>query len=100
MRRKNADQNQMAVLDMLEEIERARSGRVDSDHLEERLWRLLDATGPGFPVGLAGQVEELVQSLRRQRNENRSFSNDIDEDRGTDVIYNEVVNALSRYLNQ
>jgi hypothetical protein len=94
-------QNQLAVLDMIEQIERARSGMVDSDKLEEKLWRLLDSTGLGFPPTLAGQVDELVQSLRRLRNENRAFahSTEVDENRGADGIYNEVVNALSRYLD-
>lgn len=92
-------ESQKVALEMLEQIERNRSGAFPLEALEEKLWRLLDRVGPGFPATLAGQIEEMVQNLRRLQQENRSFGPDIDEDRGADVVYNEVINAISRYLN-
>ncbi|MGZ3694522.1 MAG: hypothetical protein ACXWQO_10105 [Bdellovibrionota bacterium] len=92
--------NQKIVLEMLDEIERTRSGMRTIEELEEKLWRLLDGTDLSFPVTVASQVEELVQGLRRLRVENRAFANsdDVDEDRGTETLYNEVVGALSKLL--
>ena len=85
---------------MLDEIDRARSGALTIEQLEEKLWRLLDETDLGFPVTVAGQVEELVQGLRRLRRENRALAqtDDADEDRGSEVLFNEVIGAISRFL--
>lgn len=101
MKKAFTNENQKIVLEMLDEIERTRSGNRTIEELEEKLWRLLDATGPDFPVTLAGQVDELAHNLRRLRSENRAFAHptDVDEDYGADAIYNEVVNALSRFLS-
>ena len=92
--------NQKIALEMLEQIDRARTGALTIDQLEENLWRLLDAGGAAFPVVVAGQVDEMVQDLRRLRSENRAFAKqgEIDEDRGSEVIFNEIIASLSRIL--
>lgn len=85
---------------MLDEIDRALSGALPLEELEERLWRLLDATDSAFPPGIAGSVEDLVLKLRRQREENLFFGgHDADENRGTEDLYQEVTAALSRFLS-
>lgn len=92
--------NQKIALEMLEQIDRARSGTMNLEQLEENLWRLLDAAGRDFPVVVAGKVDEMVQDLRRLRSENRAFSKtaEIDEDRGSEMIFNEIIASLSRIL--
>jgi hypothetical protein len=94
------DTNQKIAIEMLEEIDRARSGQRQLEELEERLWRLLDGTDEGFPPVLAGKVEDLVLDLKRLRQRNLSFgpSHTVDEDRGSEDIYNDIIGAISRYL--
>ncbi len=86
---------------MLDEIDRARSGVLTLDELEQKLWRLLDVAGANFPPVLAGRVEDLVLELRRLKSENLSFGShrDVDENRGAEVIFNDVAAALQRILN-
>ena len=91
--------NQKAALAMLDEIDRAQSGSLPLDELEEKLWRLLESTDSAFPPIVAGRVEDLVLKLRRQREENIAFhGQDADENRDTEELYQEVTAALSRYL--
>ena len=62
--------NEQAVLDMLDEIDRARLGVLSLDELEEKLWRLLDQTDESFPPVLSGRVEDFVLELKRLQAEN------------------------------
>lgn len=94
------DKNRQLALEMLEEIDRARGGHLPLGELEEKLWRLLDATGPGFPLSVAGQVEDLVLGLKRLQEENlASHGRDADETRGAEVLFNEVAGELGRFLD-
>jgi hypothetical protein len=92
--------NQQLALEMLNEIDSARSGGQPLEQLEERLWRLLDATDAAFPPTVASRVEDLVQELRRNRRENLAFArpDEADEDRGAEALYNEVTGELHRFL--
>jgi hypothetical protein len=92
--------NHKAALEMLDCIDRAQSGSLPLEELEEKLWRLLDSTTTEFPPGLSGRVEDLVLKLRRQQEENLAFGGrDADENRGTEGLYQEVTTALSRFLD-
>lgn len=93
------NRNHQVALEMLDEIDRARSGVIPLDELEQRLWRLLDSADAGFPPRVASRVEDLVLSLQRLQSENLSFhGHDADENRGTEVLFNEVAGELSRFL--
>lgn len=93
------DKNQRIALEMLDELDRAKAGVLTLDELEEKLWRLLDGTGPGFPLPVASRVEDLVLGLRRLQGENLAFhGEDADENRGAEVLFNEVAGELSRFL--
>jgi|GEM_PF-5111794 len=89
------------VLEMLDEIDRARSGVLPLDELEQKLWRLLDAAGAAFPPTVAGRVEDLVLELRRLQAENLRWGNhrDTDPNRGSEQIFNDVAAALQRVLS-
>lgn len=84
------------ALEMLEAIDENRSGTLSLDHLEERLWRLLDKAGTTFPPILAGKVEDLVLELKKHQSINRSFGREADENHGNEEIYNDVIGSLSR----
>lgn len=86
---------------MLDEIDRARSGVLALDELEEKLWRLLDQTDEAFPPILSGRVEDFVLELKRLQAENLATGarRDVDENRGFELIFQEVQSALSRYLD-
>lgn len=92
--------NEQAVLDMLDEIDRARLGVLSLDELEEKLWRLLDQTDESFPPVLSGRVEDFVLELKRLQAENLATGarKDVDENRGFETVFQEVQNALSRFL--
>ncbi|RZA09616.1 MAG: hypothetical protein EOP11_01105 [Proteobacteria bacterium] len=92
--------NEAIAVEMLNEIDRARSGSLKLDELEERLWRLLDAVDETFPNILAGRVENLVGELRELQRENIAFAGGrlVDENQGAEVIYNEVCAAIGRYV--
>lgn len=92
--------NEKIALEILDEIDRARGGSLTLEELEQRIWRLLDQTGPDFPQILAGKAENLVQSIRDLQRENLSMggSRQIDENRGVDAVYHEVSAALGRYV--
>ena len=94
------DKNRKLALEMMDEIDRARAGVLALEELEEKLWRLLDATEPGFPPVVASRVEDLVLGLQRLQQENLAFhGHDADENRGAEVLFNEVAGELSRYLD-
>lgn len=88
------------VIEMLDEIDRARSGTLPLDELEQKLWRLLDAAGSDFPPVVASRVEDLVLELRRLQTENLRWGShrDTDPDRGSEQIFNDVAAALHRVL--
>lgn len=93
-------QNQNIAIEMLDEIDRARSGSLPLDQLEYKLWRLLDAVGMDFPKSVAGRVENLVleiQELQRE-NVNGAGGSAVDENRGVDDLYNEVTGEISRFI--
>lgn len=85
---------------MLEQIDQCRSNQISLDEFEEKLWRLLDQVDERFPLTLTSKVEDLVLELKRQRSRNLSSAagSAPDEDLGTDVIYNDVIGELSRFL--
>lgn len=93
--------NQEIALQMLDEIDQARTGSLPLDVLEERLWRLLDATEHGFSPIVAGKVDELVLDLRRLQRVNLASgaARDVDENRGAEGIFLEVTGALNRILD-
>jgi hypothetical protein len=98
--RKIQDPNQAAALEMLDEIDRAQSGALGLEELEQRLWRLLDATDERFPPTISSRVEDLVLQLQRLQRQNLSFhGGDSDENRGTEEIFREVTSALSRFVS-
>ena len=85
---------------MLDEIDLARSGSISLEELEQKLWRLLDRADGNFPLSVAGRVEELVLKIRERQRENLSYSeNDPDENRGIEVLFNEVCGSLNRILS-
>ncbi len=86
--------NEEAVLEILNAIDRARSGSASLDELETNVWRLPES--PNLPPILGGRLENFVQELRHLRRENLAFA--VDPDRGADALFNEVTGALSRYL--
>lgn len=92
--------NEKVALEILNEIDRARSGTVSLDELEHNVWRLLEAADHDFPKTLAGRLEGFVQELRELERENLRFSGggDPDPTRGADVVYNEVTGELGRFL--
>lgn len=92
--------NEQIALEILNEMERARSGALALDELETTLWRLLERTDLGFPSVLSGRVENFVQELRDLQRENRYFAQgrDVDENQGADAVFNEVTGAIGRYL--
>lgn len=94
------DHNQKLALDMLDEIEHARSGSIGLDELEEKLWRLLDATDEGFSPIVAGKVEDMVLALKRLQAANLASgaARDVDENRGAEDVFHEVTGALNRLL--
>jgi hypothetical protein len=93
--------NQQVVLEILNAIDRCRSGNVTLDDLERSIWRLLEQADASFPRVLAGRVETLVDDIRRIQRENLAYAQgrDVDENRGAEVAYNEVTGALGRYLD-
>jgi len=93
-------ENERLALEMLDEIERCRTGSLSLDDLESRLWRLLESVGREFPPILAGQVESLVPNIRELQRENIAFAGgrEVDENHGIDAVYHEVSAALGRYL--
>jgi hypothetical protein len=92
--------NEQIAVEILNVIERARSGNLALDELERTLWRLLERTDLAFPALLSGCVENLVQELRELQKENLYFNRgrEVDENQGADAIFNEVTGALGRYL--
>lgn len=88
------------MLQMLDEIDRARSGVISLDDLEQNLWRLLDAADESFSPVVAGQVEDLALELRRLQAENLASGSvrDVDENRGAETIFNYVAGELHRAL--
>jgi hypothetical protein len=92
--------NAKVALEILDEIERARSGALPLEELESRVWRLLERTDPAFPRILAGRLEGFVQELRRLEEENVRLAagRDPDPARGADQLYNEITGELGRYL--
>ena len=94
------ERNESIAIEILNEIDRARSGSQNLDELESKIWRLLERADDRFPRILAGRIEGMVNELRALRRENLSFSggHEVDEDRGADLIYNEVTGALGRFL--
>jgi hypothetical protein len=54
------NRSEKIALEMLDEIERARSGIIALDELEQKLWRLLDAADASFSPVIAGRVDDLV----------------------------------------
>ena len=92
--------NKKIALKMLDEIDLARSGSISLEELEQKLWRLLDRADGNFPLSVAGRVEELVLKIRERQRENLSYSeNDPDENRGIEVLFNEVCVSLNRILS-
>jgi len=89
-------ENEQIAVQMLDEIDRARSGSLPLEDLEYRLWRLLDAVDESFPRIVAGQVEDLVLEIRQRQKENTQGpgGSQIDEDRGIDEIYNAITSAI------
>jgi hypothetical protein len=94
------NQNEKVALEILDEIDRARSGSLTLDELEERIWRLLETADRDFPSILAGKAESLVQNIRDLQRENISFAGgrEVDENHGVDAVYHEVSAALGRYV--
>lgn len=92
-------ENEKLALEMLNEIDRARSFNLSMDDLEQRLWRLLDQVDEDFPKILAGKVENLVQEIRHLQNDNlrTAHGRDVDPNQGAEVIFNELTNALGRF---
>lgn len=92
--------NEKVALELLDEIERARSGNLPLEDLESRLWRVLETAGCDFPAILAGQVESLVPNIRDLQRENLAFAGgrEVDENHGVDAIFHEVSAALGRYV--
>ena len=92
--------NDKYIIEMLDEIDRARSGTIPLDELEQKLWRLLDSVDQTFPNVVASRVEDMVLELRRLRAENLSYGNhrDTDEFKGAEEIFNSVAGALQRIL--
>lgn len=91
--------NEQIAIEILDEIDRARSGSLKLDELETKLWRLLDATDEGFPHYIAGLVENLVVNIQQLQRENIFWmSQPADENRGIETIFNEVTGAISQYL--
>ena len=86
--------NEKLAIQMLEEIDRARSGTLSLDELETRLWRLLESTDQSFPLIVASQVEDLVRDLRERQNENGPA----DAARGLDQIFNAAAGALGELI--
>jgi hypothetical protein len=93
--------NNAIVLDILNEIDRARAGNLSLDELETAVWRHLERLDESFPRSLLGRLEDFVQELRALRRENIAFASgtDVDPDRGAEVVYNEVTGALGRILD-
>lgn len=89
--------NEKIAIEMLDEIDRARSGSLSLEDLEFRLWRLLEATDTEFPRIVAGQVEDLVLEIRQLQKNNSSFA-ETDPDRGVDEIYNAITSAIGSAL--
>lgn len=88
--------NEKIAVQMLDEIDRARSGSLPLEELEYRLWRLLEAADETFPRIVAGQVEDLVLEIRHLQKANTSGpgGNEADENRGIDDIYNAITSAI------
>jgi hypothetical protein len=89
-------ENEKIAVQMLDEIDRARSGSLGLEELEYRLWRLLEATDETFPRIVAGQVEDLVLEIRQLQKSNTSGpgGSEADENRGIDDIYNAITGAI------
>jgi hypothetical protein len=81
---------------MLDEIDRARSGSLGLEELEYRLWRLLEATDETFPRIVAGQIEDLVLEIRQLQKANTEGPGgcEADENRGIEEIYNSITGAI------
>jgi hypothetical protein len=90
--------NKEIAIQILEEIDRARSGNFPLEELEQKLWRLIESADEGFPLGISGRVEDMVLELQNLKRENLSGEAEADENRGSEVIYNEVTGAIARYL--
>lgn len=89
-------ENEKIAVQMLDEIDRARSGSLGLEELEFRLWRLLEAVDGTFPRIVAGQVEDLVLEIRQLQKANSSGpgGDEADENRGIDDIYNAITSAI------
>ena len=70
------------------------------DELEAQVWRLLESADEGFPVRLAGRLEDFVQELRALESENLRYAAGTDPDprRGADELFNEVTGEIGRFL--
>jgi len=94
------NRNQEIAVEMLDEIDRARSGSLSLSDLEYKLWRLLDGTQEGFPKTVAARVEDLVLEIQQKKNENIHGAGGAaaDENLGVDAIYNEVASAIAGFI--
>ena len=92
--------NEKIAVEMLDEIDRARSGSLSLEDLEFRLWRLLEATDTSFPPVVAGRVEDMVLEIRDLQRANLSGpgASAVDENRGVDEIFNSVTSALGEAM--
>jgi hypothetical protein len=92
--------NEAIVIEILNEIDRARASGAALDDLERAIWRQLERLDDSFPRMLAARVENLVQELRALRRDNARWAGgqDYNEDQGADALFNEVTGALGRYL--
>ena len=95
------NRNEQVAIEILNAIDRARAGNATLDDLERSIWRLLEQADSDFPRVLAGRVEGLVDEVRRIQRENQAYAagNDVDENRGADVAFNEITGALGRFLD-